>query len=180
MTVEENNQNEAPEVKSKSRLYLGIIILILALSMPIWGSLIVAALGLSPGISTILIGLSIAGGPDLLLLLAAAVMGKESLNYILGRIGGWFKRNFKLAENVSKNRYLFGLVLFWGSILVRWAVGFLKTGTTSGTDWGLYILIAFEVVLVISIFVLGADYWAKLGSLFRWNTRVITIDDQVE
>ena len=67
MTVEENNQNEAPEVKSKSRLYLGIIILILALSMPIWGSLIVAALGLSPGISTILIGLSIAGGPDLLL-----------------------------------------------------------------------------------------------------------------
>ena len=77
----------------------------------------------------------------------------------------------------------FGLLLFWGSILIRWAIGFLKPVTiaTNGkTDWGLIILIAFEVVLVISIFVLGANYWEKLGSLFRWNTRVVTIEATAE
>jgi len=183
MTTNQKEEIAAPEAKSKTRLYIGIIILILALAMPIWGALIVSILGLSPGISTILIGLSIAGGPDLLLVIAAAVMGKESLNYILGLIGKWFKRNFKLAENVSKKRYIWGLILFWGSILIRWAIGFLKpitVATTGGTDWGLYILIAFEVVLLISIFVLGANFWDKLGALFRWNMRVVPIEESVE
>lgn len=183
MTTQLNNEDSAPEAKSKSRLYIGIIILILALAMPIWGSILVSLLGFSPGISAILIGLSIAGGPDLLLVIAAAVMGKESMNYILGKIGKWFKRNFKLAENVSKKRYMLGLILFWGSILIRWAIGFLKPvsiAAKGSTDWGLIILIAFEVVLVISIFVLGADYWEKLGSLFRWNTRVVTIEAAAE
>jgi len=180
---EKNSEDVAPEAKSKSRLYIGIIILVLALAMPIWGSIIVSLLGLSPGISAILVGLSIAGGPDLLLVIAAAVMGKDSMNFVLGKIGKWFKRNFKLAENVSKNRYIFGLILFWGSILIRWAIGFLKPISitqTGGTDWGLYILIAFEILLVISIFVLGADYWEKLGALFRWNTRVTRIEETVE
>jgi len=181
MATQENINNEPPQAKSKSRLYIGIIILILALAMPIWGTALVTALGLSPGISTVLIGLSIAGGPDLLLLLAAAVMGKDALNQILGQIGKWFKRNFKLSENVSKKRYILGLILFWGSILIRWAVGFLKplsVAAKGSTDWGLVILVAFEVVLVISVFVLGANYWEKLGSLFRWNTRVIQIEEQ--
>jgi hypothetical protein len=160
-----------------------MIILILALAMPIWGSLIVAVLGLPPTISTVLIGLSIAGGPDLLLVVSAAVMGKDALNQILGQIGKWFKRNFKLSENVSKKRYTLGLILFWASILIRWAIGFFKlmpAPPKGGTDWGLYILIAFEVVLVISIFVLGANFWEKLGALFRWNTRVVTIEEQTE
>ena len=181
MANQENKEDSVPETKSKTRLYIGIIILVLSLSMPIWGSILVALIGFSPGISALLIGLSIAGGPDLLLVIAAAVMGKESLNYILGKIGKWFKRNFKLAENVSKKRYIFGLILFWGSILVRWAIGFLKPisiAKTGGTDWGIYILIAFEVVLIISIFVLGANFWEKLGSLFRWNTQVVQIEEQ--
>jgi hypothetical protein len=151
--------------------------------MPIWGSLIVAALGLPPAISTVLIGLSIAGGPDLLLVAAAAVMGKNSLNYVLGQIGHWFKRNFKLAETVSKRRYIFGLALFWGSVLVRWVISFfpeLPPPAKGGTDWNLIILIAFEVVLVTSIFVLGANFWEKLGSLFRWNTRVVAIEEYAE
>ena len=180
MTNQENDKDAAPEVKSKSRLYIGIIILVLALAMPIWGSILVGLIGFSPGISAILIGLSIAGGPDLLLVIAAAVMGKDSMNYVLGKIGKWFKRNFKLAENVSKKRYIWRIILFWGSILVRWAIGFLKPISivrTGGPDWGFYILIVFEVVLIISIFVLGADYWEKLGSLFRWNMRVVPIDE---
>lgn len=187
MSVEEKTSEEItpkdikPEAKSKSRLYLGIIILVLALAMPIWGSIIVALLGLSPGLSALLIGLSIAGGPDLLLVVAAAVMGKDSMNYVLGKIGKWFKRNFKLAENVSKRRYAVGLILFWSSILIRWAIGFLKPisfAQSGGTDWGLYILLAFEVVLIISIFVLGANYWEKLGALFRYNTQVVKIEEQ--
>ena len=68
MTTQDNGENSAPEPKSKARLYIGIIILILALAMPIWGSILVGLLGLPPGISAILVGLSIAGGPDLLLL----------------------------------------------------------------------------------------------------------------
>jgi hypothetical protein len=183
MTTGIDNDIAAPEAKSKTRLYIGIIILILSLTMPIWGSAIVAAMGLPPAISTVLIGLSIAGGPDLLLVAAAAVMGKESLNYILGQIGRWFKRSFKLAENVSKRRYIFGLVLFWGSILIRWVIGFfpeIPPPAKGGTDWGLIILIAFEIVLVIGIFVLGANFWEKLGSLFRWNTQVVAIEAPAE
>ncbi len=179
MTTQENDDDVAPEAKSKSRLYIGIVLIVLAIVMPIWGSILVGLIGFSPGISAILIGLSIAGGPDLLLVIAAAVMGKDSMNYVLGKIGNWVKRNFKLTENVSKKRYTWGLILFWGSILVRWAIGFLKPISiikTGGTDWGLYVLIAFEVVLIISIFVLGADFWEKLGSLFRWDMRVVPID----
>jgi hypothetical protein len=108
-------------------------------------------------------------------------MGKDTLNAILGQIGRWFKRNFKLAEDVSKRRYITGLILFWGSVLIRWAIGYLPpmpAAAKGEIDWGLLWLLSFEVVLVASIFVLGADYWEKLGSLFRWNTRVVKIEEE--
>lgn len=182
ITNEKSNKNAAPEAKSKTRLYAGIIILILALSMPVWVSLIVAALALSSAVSTVVIGLSVAGGPEVLLVLAAAVMGKDALNSILGKVGNWFKRSFKLSENVSKGRYNFGLVLFWGSILIRWGVGFFHIPATpaDGTDWGIITLISLEVITVISVFVLGANFWEKLVALFRWNTRAVTIDEQTK
>lgn len=178
-TVEATENEDTPKAPSKTRLYVGILILILALAMPIWGSAIVAMLGLPPGLSAVLVGLSVAGGPDLLLLIAAAVMGKETLNAILGRISGWFKHNFRLAENVSKRRYIIGLILFWGSIVARWGVSFLKvqpSAPNGDMDWGLIILLSFELLLIVSIFVLGARYWDKLASLFRYNTRVVEIN----
>jgi hypothetical protein len=64
MSETELTDGQTSEAISKTRLYTGIFLLILALAMPVWGSAIVAMMGLPPGISTALIGLSLAGGPD--------------------------------------------------------------------------------------------------------------------
>jgi hypothetical protein len=66
-------------LKKDWRFYTGIAALVLALVLPLLG-LAVPLLGLPTAVSAVLIGGLVAGGPEVMLVLAAAFLGKETLH----------------------------------------------------------------------------------------------------
>ena len=52
----------------------------------------------------------------------------------------------------------------------------LRVGNQPG--WGFYITVGADIVFIISFFVLGAEFWAKLRALFQYNARVV-VEDQL-
>lgn len=164
-----------PEAKRDWRYYLGLILFVLSLILPLLALVIMPLLGVSPGISTVLYGLSVAGGPDLILIGAAALMGKENLEYLFSKLGSWFRRLVKW-DQVSSRRYRTGVWLFWISILISLAFFYflpetLREGNQPG--WGFYVTVGADILFIISFFVLGAEFWAKLRALFQYNARVV-------
>jgi hypothetical protein len=157
------------------RYYLGLILFVLSLILPLLALVIVPLLGLSPGISTTLYGFSVVGGPDLLLVAAAALMGKKNLEFLFSKLGGWFKKLVKW-DQVSPRRYRIGVWLFWISILISLAFFYflpetLRVGDQPG--WGFYVTVGADILFIISFFVLGSEFWGKLRALFQYNTRVV-------
>jgi hypothetical protein len=147
----------------------------LSLILPLLALVIVPLLGLSPGVSTLLYGLSVAGGPDVILIGAAALLGKENLEYLFSKLGNWFKRLVKW-DQVSPRRYRAGVWLFWISILISLAFFYflpktLREGNQPG--WGFYVTVGADILFIISFFVLGAEFWSKLRALFQYNARVV-------
>jgi hypothetical protein len=81
-----------PGLKKDWRFYAGIAALLLAMVLPLFG-LAVPLLGLSTAPSALLIGVLVAGGPEVLLLVAAALLGKDTLHaffykakHVVGRV----------------------------------------------------------------------------------------------
>ena len=166
---------QPPETKRDWRYYLGLILFVLSLILPILALIFVPLLGLSGGINTVLYGLSVAGGPDILLVAAAALMGKENLEYLFSRLGRRFK-NLVKWDQVSARRYRVGVWLLVISVLTTLVLFYifpesLREGNQPG--WGFYVTLGADIVFIISFFVLGAEYWAKIRALFQYNARVV-------
>ena len=179
MTIS-SEENQEPDTNRDWRYYLGLILFVLSLILPLLALVIVPLLGVSPGVSTLLYGLSVAGGPDVILIGAAALLGKENLQYLFSKLGNWFKNLVKWNQ-VSPHRYRVGLWLMCLSIGVTVGLFYflpesLRDGNQPG--WGFYVTVGADIVSIISFFVLGAEFWAKLRALFQYNARVV-VEDQV-
>jgi hypothetical protein len=167
--------NQRSETRRGWRYYLGLILFVLSLVLPLLALVIVPLLGVSPGISAVLYGLSVAGGPDLILIGAAAFLGKENLSYLFSKLGGWFK-NLVKWDQVTLKRYRVGVWLLVISVVTSLALFYLlpeslRDGKQPG--WGFYVTVGADILFIISFFVLGAEFWAKIQALFQYNARVV-------
>ena len=163
------------EIKKDWRYYVGLILLVLSLILPLLALIFVPMLGLSGGTSSILYGLSVVGGPDVLLIAAAALMGKENLDYLFSKLGGWFK-NLVKWDQVTPKRYRVGVWLLVISMLTTLVLFYIFPGSLREGDqpgWGFYVTIGADILFVISFFILGAEFWAKIRALFQYNARVV-------
>ena len=46
----------------------------------------------------------------------------------------------------------------------------LANGNQPG--WGFYVTVGADILFIISFFVLGAEFWAKINALFQYKARV--------
>lgn len=164
------------EGKRDWRYYTGLILFVLHLILPVLALIFVPLLGLSGGINAMLYGLSVAGGPDLLLIAAAALMGKENMQYLFSRLGSWFKNVVKW-DQVSPQRYRIGLWMMVLSVIITAVLFYIFPQTLADGNepgWGFYVTVGADIVFIISFFVLGANFWTKIWALFQYNARVVT------
>ena len=75
-------------------------------------------------------------------------------------------KSYAPPEKVSKTRYTIGLILFVIPILLYWAMPYMERLIPGIDTSSLAFAIAGDVLLLISLFVLGGDFWNKLRSLF--------------
>ena len=102
-------------------------------------------------------------------------MGKENLEYLFSKLGGWFK-NLVKWDQVSPRRYRVGVWMFWIAIITQIVVFYLFTDNLRNGNqpgWAFYVTVGADILFIISFFVLGAEFWGKLGALFQYNARPV-------
>jgi hypothetical protein len=132
----------------------------------------VTSSNLSTGWKATLSALLALGIPELFMIIAVAVAGKEGFNYIKSKIFGYFKK-YSPPDTVSKTRYRIGLVLFSIPIFVSWLLPYFTHLIPSYEGSRYLIGVVGDVVLISSLFVLGGDFWDKLRSLFIYGAKVV-------
>ena len=109
---------------------------------------------------------------ELMLLAGAAIAGKEGFAFIKAKVFGFLK-SYGPPRELSRTRYTIGLVMFVIPLAFAWAspyVAHLLPGYAAGR---LIYAIGFDVLLLISLFVLGGSFWDKLRSLFLYQAYAV-------
>jgi hypothetical protein len=115
---------------------------------------------------TTLNGIPLLGVPKLFLVIAVGIMGKPGFAYLKSLIGGHVS---KLAPpaTVSPLRYRIGLILFVTMIVLGSIGDYLAEDVfPMRQQHPRLVALAGDVLLMLSLFILGGDFWDKLRSLF--------------
>jgi hypothetical protein len=108
----------SPTRPSGLRYRAGRVFFILSFVLPLCG-VCVPLMGLDKATTAPLIGGLLVGGPELAIVIAVALWGKETFTYFMGRAKGLL-RTLAPPEHVSPARYRFGLFLIVGSCIPSW------------------------------------------------------------
>ncbi len=160
-----------PEKKSPtSRLWIGIIILLVGFLSPLLIPVVLAT-EWSTGVKSVISGLLAFGIPELFMIIAVGIMGKDGFNY-LKRYLSFVLRKYGPPDVVSPLRYNVGLVMFITPILLSIIAPYFghKVGFFENSE--ITIMIVLHVMLIISLFVLGGDFWEKLRGLFIRRAKI--------
>jgi hypothetical protein len=112
---------------------------------------------------------------ELLMIAGAAIAGKEGFAFIKATAFG-FLRSCGPPREVSRTRYKIGLTMFATSILFGWASPYFGHHLPGFQTSKLIYAVAGDVLLLISLFVLGGAFWDKLRSLFQHDAHAIFPD----
>ena len=156
---------------SKSKLILGVIILVLGFMSPLLIPFVVGS-DLPISYKKILSGLLAFGIPELFMLIAVAVVGKDGYVFIKEKALKYLKR-FAPSDEVSLNRYRIGLILFSVPIIIGIAQPYLAYYISFFKELPLWWYITSDILFVSSFFVLGGDFWDKLSGLFKHSVKVV-------
>jgi hypothetical protein len=151
------------------RFKLGIALFALSFVPPLLGIPLLAMMELSSATAATLSGVMLVGA-EVIGLLSVAVMGKEGFDYIKSRVFGFFKR-YGPPDEVSRGRYIFGLVLFTLPLLFGWASDYMDDLIPGFRGNEIVFYVGWDLMFLSSLFVLGGDFWDKLRSLFVYGAR---------
>jgi len=165
MNEKKPTEPPAPEWRFK----LGVYLLVLGAICPLFTPL-VAMTSLSTEWKAALSGLLLIGIPEIFSLVAIAVMGKDGFNYIKGKVFGFFKRH-ALPKEVSRTRYRIGLVLFLVPILFGWLAPYGSDVIPGYQAHRFAVNLGGDILLLVSLFVLGGEFWDKVKALFAYEAR---------
>jgi hypothetical protein len=154
----------------QGRLILGVTILVIGFMSPLLIPLVTGT-SWSVGVKTTVSGLLAFGIPEVFMLIAVAVMGKQGYEYIKNRAFKYLKR-FAPADKVSLTRYRIGLTMFSLPLLFGWLQPYLGHYFPSLNQLTLWQYIIGDMIFFASFFILGGDFWDKFSGLFKHGVKV--------
>ena len=145
----------------------------LAIIVKIVGPALIVASGLPATWKT---GLSIAIFvivPKLLIITIIFLMGKSGFAYLKSLIGARLRR-FAPPASVSPLRYRIGLILFI-AVIVLSSIGPYVVPESGSLRMQHPHLMAMsgDLLLIVSLFILGGDFWDKLRALFVRDAKAV-------
>lgn len=161
-----SSEHKPPTFKKGWRFYIGIAALLLSIIMPVF-VFFVPMLGLSTGLTVLINGLLIAGGPELVGLIAVVLLGKDLFNYFKYKAKKTLQ-DVVLAKSVSRTRYYVGLTINLLSWLPLYLYGYFPNLMPTGNR-RIYILACADLIFIISMFIMGGEFWEKFRRIFIWE-----------
>lgn len=109
---------------------------------------------------------------------ATAVLGKPGFLYLKSK---FFRRVMQLApaHAVGTVRHRIGLVMFCVPFALGWVQTYVGHFTSASVTNRLWIDVGSDLVLLVSLFVLGGNFWDKLHALFIREATVCFPSDAV-
>jgi hypothetical protein len=162
------------------RKWTGITLFMLHLVLPVIALIVVPIFGFPEGVNAILLGLSVVGGPDLLLVAAIAMLGKDGVADLLSRLGAGIKRLTKW-DAVTRTRYTAGLWIAGIALVVPtvilffWHDSIADIGGAPG--WGFWVLLASTFAFIGAVIAMGAPLWSRIEAIVTWDATVILPED---
>lgn len=169
--------HEKAAVKAPSgwRRAVGVTLFVLHIILPVIALVLVPILGLPEGANAVLIGLSVAGGPDVLLIVAIAVLGKDGVTELMGKLGSVVRRVTKW-DAVTEGRYRVGGWVLVVSLLLPTIILFFWHDSIKDVDgqpgWGFWVLLASTFGFIGAVMVMGAPFWLRVQALFTWDADI--------
>jgi hypothetical protein len=158
------------------RRWLGIGVFVLALILPLVALVLVPILGLPAGANAVLLGASVAGGPDVLLVAAIALLGKDGVTELMKKLGSVVKRLTKW-DAVTKTRYIAGLWVLILSLVLPIVILFFWNHSIEGIagqpGWGFWLLLASTFGFCGAALSMGAPLWSRIQAIFTWEATII-------
>lgn len=154
---------------SKQRLYVGGAVFIAGFTAPLLIPLVTQS-SLSTEWKAALAGLLALGIPEIFMFVAVAILGKEGYKYLKSRL--W--RIIAPPETVSVTRYRLGLVLFILPVLFGWLQPYLENWQPVFAQHRILLGIIGDMLFVLSLFLLGGEFWDKVRALFSQKLQVVT------
>ena len=109
---------------------------------------------------------------ELLMLAGAAIAGKEGFGVIKQTVAGLL-RKFGPPVEVSPLRYNLGLVIFFAVIIFGWASPYFGHHLPRYETHLIWYAVGGDLLLLVSLFLLGGAFWDKLRSLFDRNAHAV-------
>ncbi len=170
--IKETNTLEPPKMPRK-KLLCGLIVFILSFSAPLFIPVILK-LGISPLLKAIISGLLVFGIPEIGMLLAVVILGKDGYLYLKGQILFWLKETI-MVNKVSRLRYRVGITLFSATFIVGFLMPYVNYFSSIPMQNAHYhSLFLLDFLFFISLFILGGNFWEKLKALFVYD--IVTND----
>jgi hypothetical protein len=157
-------------VSSGWRPKVGLFLFILALVSPLLVPLVLAATDLPREVRVSIAGLLLFGVPMALMLAVVALEGQPAFLFLRSRIA----KLGKPPSPVSVIRYRIGLALLIIPVIVSWLVPFLYGYAPEIAARRVFIGAVADGLLLLSLFVLGGEFWDKAHALFVHNAHVAT------
>lgn len=151
------------------RFGAGVALFALGFFCPVFVPLVTAT-DLPTQWKAILSGALALGIPEILWVAAVAVMGKAGFETLKKRLFGFLKKHGP-AEQVSRTRYRIGLVMFLVPIVFAWVQPYAASVVEEVAEFRVAIGIGGDVLLLVSLLVLGGEFWDKIRSLFVHGAR---------
>ena len=107
----------------------------------------------------------VAGLPEVGMLLAVAVLGKQGFAELKEMFLSRFRKVTEPSA-VSLTRYRIGLLMFFIPLLFGWMEPYVAHFFIPMADGSLASVVFFDLLFALSFVVLGAGFWEKIRSLF--------------
>lgn len=155
----------------KGRLITGAMIFIIGIISPVFIPIVLTS-GLPEWVIAILSGLLAFGIPELFMIIAVAILGKDGFAFLRSKLGTFLKP-LAPPDEVSKIRYNVGLVLFCLPLIFAFLSPYLNLHFHFLDDIPFYFNLILDVMLISSLFVLGGNFWDKLRALLIHRAKAI-------
>ena len=149
------------------RFRLGVALIAIGWICPLFIPLVTNS-ALSTEWKTALSGFLLVVGPELLSLLAIAILGKDGFNYLKEKVFALLRRAAPSAK-VSRARYRTGLFI-WAFLFVYGSFVWYAPHLVPGyAEHRIALNLTADFLFIASLFVLGGDFWEKFRALFSYD-----------
>lgn len=170
--MESTHQDIRAQIVKAWRFRLGLFFFVSGWICPLfipW----VAVSSLSNELKTAISGFLLIGIPEIFSFISIALFGKEGFNLITSKLFGFLK-NLIAFDRVSRTRYRIGL----GMLILHILNGIMTFYFSDKLPWYLDNQMTHNVVsdilFVVTLFILGGEFWEKVGALFSYDAKVVS------